>query len=259
MNRPVGGGDSGAGGNSGAGSGSGAESGSEALERSIDIRVPEAARVSGGRVSGLLQRPESAVGLLVLAHGAGAGMRHAFMEAVATRLAARRVATLRYEFPYMEVGKKRPDRAPLARATVRAAVAAGVELAEGLPVFAGGKSFGGRMTSGAAAESPLPGVRGLVFLGFPLHPAGRPGTERAEHLRDVAIPMLFVQGTRDRLAELELLRPVLEGLGDRATLHVIDGAEHSFKVLKRSGRTDAEALDEIADAVAGFLNRPPPP
>lgn len=219
-----------------------------AADRAIDIRVPE-----HGRVSGLLRRPASSTALLVLAHGAGAGMRHPFMAAVADRLAQRGVATLRYQFPYMEAGRKRPDRPPVARATVVAAVAAGVELAEGVPVFAGGKSFGGRMTSGAAAESPLLGVRGLVFLGFPLHPPARPGTERAEHLRDVDIPMLFVQGTRDRLADLELLRPVLHDLGDRATLHVVDGGDHSFEVLKRSGRTHAEALDEIADAVAGFV------
>lgn len=223
------------------------------MTRTIDIRVQEAARVSAGRVSGILERPDAAGALLVLAHGAGAGMRHRFMEAVAARLADRRVATLRYQFPYMEAGKKRPDRAPLARATVRAAVAAGVELAEGLPVFAGGKSFGGRMTSGATAESPLPEVRGLVFLGFPLHPSGRPGTDRADHLDGVDVPMLFVQGTRDRLADLELLHPVLDGLADRAALHVVDGGDHSFKVLKRSGRTDDEALDEIADAVAGFV------
>lgn len=216
--------------------------------RAVRIQLP-----GGGDVSALLRRPDSSRALLVLAHGAGAGMRHPFMDAVADRLAERDVATLRYQFPYMEAGGKRPDRGAVARATVRAAVAAGGGLAEGLPLFAGGKSFGGRMTSGAAAEDALPGVRGVIFLGFPLHPAGRPGTERAEHLRDVAVPMLFVQGTRDRLAELDLLRPVLDDLGDRATLHVVEGADHSFRVLKRSGRTDAEALEEIAEAVSRFV------
>lgn len=225
----------------------------------IDIRLPD-----GSRVSGLLTRPDhtsppaahglsAARALLVLAHGAGAGMRHPFMQAVAGRLADRQVATLRYQFPYMEAGRKRPDRPPVAQAAVRAAVEAGAELAGGVPLFAGGKSFGGRMTSAAAAESPLPGVSGLVFLGFPLHPAGRPAAERGEHLGAVDVPMLLVQGTRDRLADLELLRPVLAGLGPRATLHVVDGGDHSFHVLKRSGRTDAEALDEIADAVARFV------
>jgi predicted alpha/beta-hydrolase family hydrolase len=208
-----------------------------------------------GTVSGLLRRPDDAAALLVLAHGAGAGMRHPFMERVAGALADRAIATLRYQFPYMEAGKKRPDRAPVARATVRAAVGAAAEAAGGLPIFAGGKSFGGRMTSGASAEEALPGVRGLVFLGFPLHAVGRPGTERAGHLRAVDVPMLFVQGTRDRLADLDLLGPILDDLGDRATLHVVDGGDHSFKVLKRSGRTEAEVMAEIADAIAGFIAR----
>ncbi len=206
---------------------------------------------------GLLERPPDAHALLVLAHGAGAGMRHAFMEAAAQRLAERGVATLRYEFPYMAAGGRRPDRPPVARAAVRAAVAAGLELARGLPVFAGGKSFGGRMTSQEASAGGLSGVAGLVFLGFPLHPAGRPGTERADHLAGVRQPMLFVQGTRDRLAELELLRPVLDGLGPRATLHVEEGADHGFHVLKRSGRTDAGVLDAIADAVAAWMRQVP--
>lgn len=206
-----------------------------------------------GEVGGLLRRPGGAESLLVLGHGAGAGMRHPFMERVAAELATRGVATLRYQFPYMEAGKRRPDRAPVAQAAVRAAVAAGVDAAGGLPVFAGGKSFGGRMTSQAAADEPLAGVSGLVFLGFPLHPAGRPGTERAEHLSRVGVPLLFVQGTRDRLAELELLRPVLRDLGDRATLHVVDGGDHSFKVLKRSGRSEAEVMAELSDAVASFI------
>lgn len=210
-----------------------------------------------GPVSGLLDIPEDARALLVLAHGAGAGMRHAFMEAAAESLAERGVATLRYQYPYMEAGKKRPDRAPVAQAVVRAAVERAAREAGGvgrLPVFAGGKSFGGRMTSQAAAESPLPAVRGLVFLGFPLHAAGRPGTDRAAHLAAVDVPMLFVQGTRDRLADLDLLRPVLDDL-DGATLHVVDGADHSFRVLKRSGRTEEEVLAEIGKTVAGFVAR----
>lgn len=219
-------------------------------DRPVTIEVP-----GSGMVSALLRRPDSSRALLVLAHGAGAGMRHAFMAAAAERLALRDVATLRYQFPYMEAGGKRPDRPPVAHAAVAAAVMAGAELAGGLPLFAGGKSFGGRMTSGAAAQGSLEGVDGLVFLGFPLHPAGRPGTDRAEHLRRVGVPMLFVQGTRDALADLALLRPVLSDLGDRATLHVVDGGDHSFKVLKRSGRTDDEVLDEIGDAVAAFVVR----
>jgi uncharacterized protein len=214
----------------------------------IDIALPD-----GSHVSGILTTAESPRAALALAHGAGAGMRHPFMEAMALRLADRGITVLRYQFPYMEAGRKRPDRPPEAHAAVRAAAAAIVERAGGAPVFAGGKSFGGRMTSGAAAESPLPGVRGLVFLGFPLHPAGRPATTRAEHLQQVEAPMLFVQGTRDRLAELDLLRPVVDRLGERASLHVVDGADHSFHLLKRSGRTDQEALDEVADAVALFV------
>ena len=216
-------------------------------ERELSIEVPDARTVSA-----ILLRPDDARALLVLAHGAGAGMRHAFMDRVAHELAQRAVATLRYQFPYMEAGKKRPDRAPLAHATVRAAVAAGLEEAGDLPVCAGGKSFGGRMTSGAAAEAPLEGVVGLVFLGFPLHPAGRPATDRAGHLSRLDLPMLFVQGTRDALADLDLLRPLADELGARATLHVVEGADHSFKVLKRSGRTEVEVMAEVADAVARF-------
>lgn len=216
-------------------------------DREVTIEVP-----GSGRVSGLFRRPASSEALLVLAHGAGAGMRHPFMEAVAELLADRGVATLRYQFPYMEAGGKRPDRPPRAHATVRAAVGHARELADGAPILAGGKSFGGRMTSGAAAESPLEGVRGLVFLGFPLHPAGRPGTDRAAHLADVTVPMLFLQGTRDALAHLDLLRPVITRLGDLATLHVVDGADHSFHVLKRSGRTNAQALEELATVIQQF-------
>jgi hypothetical protein len=187
---------------------------------------------------------------VVLGHGAGAGMRHPFMDRAADALAARGLATLRYQFPYMEAGRRRPDPHPILVATVRAAVARAA--GEGLPLLAGGKSMGGRMTSRAAAEEALPGVRGLVFLGFPLHPAGRPGTERAEHLSGVDVPMLFLQGTRDRLADLDLLQPVCRELGSRATLHVVEGADHSFGVLVRSGRSADEVMAELADAVAAW-------
>lgn len=204
-----------------------------------------------GRVSALHRRPADARALFVLAHGAGAGMRHPFMAGVAGALATRRIATLRYQFPYMEAGKKRPDRAPVAMATVRAATERAAAEAGALPLFAGGKSFGGRMTSRAAAEAPLPEVKGLIFLGFPLHAAGRPDTGRAAHLSAVGLPMLFVQGTRDALAELDLLAPIVEALpGGR--LHVVEGGDHSFRTLKRSGRTGEEVLEEIADAVARF-------
>lgn len=208
-----------------------------------------------GSVTGLWQRPRGATALLVLAHGAGAGMRHAFMEATTDALAARGIATLRYQFPYMEAGVRRIDSRPRLLATARAAAAAGVRLARGLPVFAGGKSMGGRMTSMAAAETELAGVSGIVFFGFPLHPAGKPGTERAEHLARVRLPMLFLQGTRDKLAELERLRPICRELGPRAMLHVLEGADHGFAVLKRSGRTDAEVLEEICDAAASFMTK----
>jgi hypothetical protein len=211
------------------------------------IRVPAV-----GEVSALWLSPPRPGALLVLAHGAGAGMRHAFMEAIARRFLARGIGTLRYQFPYTEKGGHRPDPEPVLLATVRAAVAAGRELAEGTVVLAGGKSMGGRMTSRAAAAEPLAGVAGLVFLGFPLHPAGRPGTSRADHLAAVALPMLFLQGTRDTLADLALLRPVLERLGDRATLRVLDGADHSFHVPKASGRTDSQVLDDLASALAAW-------
>ena len=212
---------------------------------------PVAITVADGeaRVSGLLLRPPGASQLYVLAHGAGAGMRHPFLETIARALAERDVATLRYQFPYMERRASRPDPPALAAAAVRAAVSEAARLAPGLPLVAGGKSFGGRMTSTAQAEEPLPGVRGLVFLGFPLHPPGRPGDKRAEHLARVGIPMLFLQGDRDEFADLTLLQPVVKRLGDRATLHSVDGGDHSFHVLKRSGRTDADVLEELAAAV----------
>lgn len=205
-----------------------------------------------GLFSALLIRPPQAKALLVFAHGAGAGMRHAFMEAVSVRLAALGTATWRYQFPYMEAGSRRPDAQPALIATVRSAIAAAHEAAPDLPLFAGGKSMGGRMTSLAAAKATLPAVRGLVFFGFPLHPAGKPATERADHLDGIDLPMLFLQGERDRLADLALLRPVCERLGRRARLHVVPMADHSFHVPKRSGRSDAEILDEIAAAAAAW-------
>jgi len=217
--------------------------------RELEIELAEA----GVRVSALLVEPADARWLLVLGHGAGAGMEHPFLAAMAARLAARRVATLRYQFPYMQAGRRRPDRRPRLLATVRAAVALGREAAGALPLFAGGKSMGGRMTSHAAADEALGGVRGLVFLGFPLHPAGAPGRDRADPLRRVDLPMLFLQGDRDKLADLELLRPELDDLGPRATLHVVAGGDHSFHVLKRSGRDDDEVLDELADATARWM------
>lgn len=203
------------------------------------------------RVSGLLLRPPEAKALYLFAHGAGAGMTHKSMTANAEGLAARGIATLRYQFFYMEKGAKRPDPPRLAHAVVRAAAAQAALLAPDLPLFAGGRSFGGRMTSQTQAEAALPGVRGLAFLGFPLHPAGKPGVERAEHLARVAVPMLFVSGTRDALAEMGLLRSVTANLGERSTLRVIDHADHSFRVGAKSGRTssdaEAEALDALAD------------
>lgn len=217
----------------------------------LDVAVGE----SVGRVSALLLRPENAWALCVLAHGAGAGMRHRFMEAVSLALAERGLATLRYQFPYMEAGGRRPDPPGVLQATVRAAVARARECAPELPLVAGGKSLGGRMTSSAAARRPLDGVRGLVFLGFPLHPAKRPATARAEHLDRVAQPMLFLQGTRDDLAELPLITSVCQALGERADLHVVEGADHSFAVLKRSGRTEAEVMAELAATIADWVRR----
>ena len=204
-------------------------------------------------VSALLLRPEPARACYVLAHGAGAGMTHKSMETVATGLAARGIATLRYQFPYMEKGSKRPDPPAVAHATVRAAIAEAARCCAGLPLVAGGRSFGGRMTSQAQALAPLPGVRGLAFLGFPLHPAGKPATDRAKHLAEIRIPMLFLQGTRDALAELHLLEPVVKGLGQSATLHLVKEADHSFHVLVRSGRNDREVMDEVLDAFAAWI------
>jgi predicted alpha/beta-hydrolase family hydrolase len=218
------------------------------------VSAPEALSVPvrAGRVSALLQRPADARALLVLAHGAGAGMTHAFMEGLADALAESGVATLRYQFPYSEAGSRRPDPRPVLLETVRAAVAAGAERAGGLPLLAGGKSMGGRMTSLAAAERPLEGARGIVFVGFPLHPAGEPGTERGGHLARVELPMLFLQGTRDRLADLGLLRPICAALGRRATLRAIEGADHSFALPRSAGRSAGDVLRELAGAVRAF-------
>jgi predicted alpha/beta-hydrolase family hydrolase len=204
------------------------------------------------RVSGLLLAPPAARACYVLAHGAGAGMAHPFMAAVAAGLAERRIATLRYQFPYLEARAKRPDPPRLAQATVRAAVAQAARLCPTLALVAGGKSFGGRMTSQAQAESPLPGVRGLAFLGFPLHPSGKPSDQRGAHLADVAVPMLFLQGTRDALADLTLLRPLIERLSPRASLRLLEDADHSFHVPARTGRKDADVRGDMLDALAAW-------
>ena len=207
-------------------------------------------RVGDESVSALLLRPADAKALYLFAHGAGAGMTHKAMESNAHGLAERGVATLRYQFPYMEKGSKRPDPPRIAHAAVRAAAVEAVRIAPDLPLFAGGRSFGGRMTSQAQADAPLPGVKGLGFMGFPLHPAGKPGIERAEHLARVKVPMLFVSGDRDALAETDLLKPMVAGLGDRATIHLVEHADHSFKVAAKSGRTPADAEAEALDALA---------
>ena len=213
------------------------------------LRIP----VGDESISGLLIRPADAKALYLFAHGAGAGMTHKSMTSNAEGLAERGIATLRYQFPYMEKGSRRVDSPKVAHAAVRAAAAEAVKLAPDLPLFAGGRSFGGRMTSQAQADAPLPGARGLAFLGFPLHPAGKPSIERAEHLSRVQVPMLFVSGERDALAEMDLLRPVVEGLGDRATLHLVAAADHSLKVPAKSGRTFAEAEAEALDAMASWI------
>jgi predicted alpha/beta-hydrolase family hydrolase len=206
------------------------------------------------RVSGLWQAPPQARACCVLAHGAGAGMAHPFMAAVAAGLEQRGIAALRYQFPYLEQGGKRPDPPRLAHATVRAAMAAAAGVAPELALFAGGKSFGGRMTSQAQAAHPLPGVHGLMFLGFPLHPAGRPSRERGQHLFDLRVPMLFLQGTRDALATLDELEPLCAALGSRATLRLFVDADHSFHVPARSGRTDAEVMSDMLDTLAAWID-----
>jgi predicted alpha/beta-hydrolase family hydrolase len=206
-------------------------------------------------VSGLLLAPAGAQVCYVLAHGAGAGMTHPFMESAATGLAERGVATLRYQFPYMEKGGKRPDPPKIAHAAVRAAAAAAARLVPGMALIAGGKSFGGRMTSQAQAAEPIAGVQGLAFLGFPLHPPKQPSASRGEHLRDVAVPMLFLQGSRDALASLDLLQPLCRSLGRGVTLTLFDGADHSFHVPARSGRTDAQVLDDVLDAWCAWATK----
>ena len=219
-----------------------------ARPRPVTITIDDARSVSG-----LLQVPKNAHICYVLAHGAGAGMSHPFIAAIANGLVARGMATLRYQFPYMEQGAKRPDVPKLAQATVRAAVAEAATLVPELGLVAGGKSFGGRMTSLAQAASPLPGVRGLVFLGFPLHPPGRPSDERAKHLFEVKIPMLFLQGNRDALADTKLMQALIKRLGTRATLKLFQDADHSFHVPVRAGRQDSEVRAEMLDTLVGWI------
>jgi predicted alpha/beta-hydrolase family hydrolase len=222
---------------------------SSATAKPIRFTVSEKA----GKVSGLLCAPRAAKALLVLAHGAGAGMRHHFLEDVADKLADLAIATFRYQFPYVEKGLKRPDHETLLTATVRAAVATARAQSPDLALFAGGKSMGGRMTSIAAAQEPLEGVRGLIFFGFPLHAAGRPGAERGKHLFKIKTPMLFLQGSRDTLADLRLLEPVCKGLGKKAELYVVEGGDHSFHMLKSSGRSDNAVLDEVVSKAAAWI------
>lgn len=217
-----------------------------ATPKSVSITVDDAHQVSG-----LIQAPSDARACYVLAHGAGAGMTHPFMAAVANGLAERRIASLRFQFPFMEQGSKRPDTPKMAHAAVRAAVLEASRLS--LPLFAGGKSFGGRMTSQAQAELPLPGVRGLLFLGFPLHPPGQPSETRAKHLFDVQIPMLFLQGARDEFAELHLLEPLCKRLGARTTLKLFQDADHSFHVPARTGRNDSDLRSQLLDTFAAWI------
>ncbi|CAN5762807.1 alpha/beta hydrolase [soil metagenome] len=217
----------------------------------IELSIP----APDGEVAGLLERPDDAGWLYVLAHGAGAGMRHRFMEAIAERLAAADIATLRYEYPYMTAGSRRPDPAPKNEAVTREVCGYAAAEYPDLRLCAGGKSMGGRVTSRAQAAEPLPRVERLIFLGFPLHPPGKLSTQRAEHLSDVHIPMLFLQGTRDTLADLTLMKDVCADLGERAELHIEEGADHSFAVLKRSGRTNEEVLDSLVRKTAEFLSR----
>ena len=219
----------------------------QAIRIEIDEKV--------GSISGLVLAPPDARACYVLGHGAGAGMNHSFMAAAAEGLAERGIATLRYQFPYMERGSKRTDPPATAHAAVRAAVAQAATVCGGLRLFAGGKSFGGRMTSQAQALAPLPGVEGLVYLGFPLHPDGAPSSVRAEHLREVSIPMLFVQGTRDKLAEFPRIEALAAELGERATLLRVEEADHSFHVLARSGRKDSEVMQQLLDGAAGWMLR----
>ncbi|WP_411879348.1 alpha/beta family hydrolase [Polaromonas sp. YR568] len=220
--------------------------------RPISLTIP---LPSGASVSGRLQAPAGARACYVFAHGAGAGMDHAFMVQISEGLAERGIASLRFNFPYMEQGSKRPDSPAVAHAAIRAAVAEAARHLPGVPLFAGGKSYGGRMSTQAQAAEPLPGVKGIVLVGFPLHPAGKPSTERAAHLADVKLPMLFLQGTRDALADLDLVTQTTAGLGKKATLHIVEGADHVFHVLVRSGRTDAQVRDELLDTMAAWMTR----
>jgi len=215
---------------------------------SLAIALP-----SGGTTSGLLEMPVGAKACYVFAHGAGAGMNHAFMASIAQSLAERGIASLRFNFPFMEQGSKRPDSPAVAHAAIRAAVAEAARHMPDVPLFAGGKSYGGRMSTQAQAAEPLPGVNGIVLVGFPLHPAGKPSTERAAHLAGVKLPMLFLQGTRDGLAELDLIKQTTASLGKQASLHVVDGADHAFHVLVRSGRTDPQVREELCDTMAAWM------
>ena len=218
------------------------------MSKSVNIKLdPKSA------VSGIWDAPASPKACLVLAHGAGVGMAHPSMDAVARGLVARGIAVLRYNFPYTERGSKRVDPPAVAQKTVRAAVGAARERSASLPLFAGGRSFGGRMTSQAQANAPLEGVRGLVFFAFPLHPAGVPSDERAAHLADVRVPMLFLQGTRDALADLTLLKRAVKSLGSRATLILAEDADHSFHVPAKSGREDKDVLAELLDAAVEWM------
>jgi len=223
------------------------------MHKAEEITFPAGEKV--GEVSGLLILPKGPQAMLVLAHGAGAGMRHRFMEEAAQKLADRAVATFRYQFPFMEKGSKRPDGEAVLTASVRAAVTAAKKHADGLPLFAGGKSMGGRMTSLAAAKEPLEGVRGLIYFGFPLHAAGKPSVNRGDHLFDTDLPMLFLQGSRDALADLKLLKPLCARLGKKVELFVIDGGDHSFHLLKSSGRSDDQALDEAVAKTSSWISR----
>lgn len=208
-----------------------------------------------GTVSALLTEAARPRACFVFAHGAGAAMTHSFMATVAAGLADRGITTLRYNFPYMEHGSRRPDSPAVAHAAIRAAMAEAARLCPDLPLIAGGKSFGGRMTSQAQAKAELAGVRGIAFFGFPLHLDGKPSTERADHLAEVDIPMLFLQGTRDKLADIGLVATVIEKLGLKATLHVVEAADHSFQVLKKSGRSNDETMEEILNAFAAWLDK----
>ena len=220
--------------------------------RPVPLTIP---LPSGSTISGLLQTPATAKACYVFAHGAGAGMNHAFMEAIAQGLVERSIASLRFNFPFMEQGSKRPDSPAVAHAAIWAAVAETARRMPDVPLFAGGKSYGGRMTTQAQAAEPLPGLKGIVLVGFPLHPAGKPSAERAAHLDSVKLPMLFLQGTRDSLADLDLITQVTASLGKKATLHTVEGADHAFHVLVRSGRTDAQVLEELLDTMTAWMTK----